>query len=149
VSSALAARAEPRAETPTATATTAATAAGQGARQRTRYVVARAEEIRPGERRIALAGRVSIGVFNVDGEFYALANVCPHMGAPLCLGPLTGTNVPSEPSTYVWDEEGRILRCPWHKWEFDVRTGESLFDPQVRTRAYRVAVEDGDVAVYV
>jgi 3-phenylpropionate/trans-cinnamate dioxygenase ferredoxin subunit len=121
----------------------------RGRRERARYVVARADEIGPGERKIAFAGRVSVGVFNVDGEFYALANVCPHMGAPLCLGPLTGTNVRSAPATYVWDEEGRILRCPWHKWEFDVRTGESLFDPQVRTRAYRVAVEDGDVAVYV
>jgi nitrite reductase (NADH) small subunit len=117
-------------------------------RERTRYVVARAADVPPGGRVIARAGRVSVGVFNVDGTFYALANVCPHMGAPLCLGPLTGTNLPSAPATYVWGAQGRIVRCPWHKWEFDVRTGEALFDPRVRTRAYPVAVEDGDVAVY-
>jgi 3-phenylpropionate/trans-cinnamate dioxygenase ferredoxin subunit len=121
----------------------------RGPRARTRHVVARAAEIAPGERKIALAGRVSVGLFNVDGAYYALANACPHMGAPLCAGQLTGTTLPSAPATYEWGEEGHVLRCPWHKWEFDVRTGESLFDPAVRTRSYRAAVEDGDVVVYV
>ena len=51
-----------------------------------RHVVARVADIPPGERLIVdIAGR-SIGVFNVDGRFYALRNSCPHQGGPLCLG---------------------------------------------------------------
>jgi nitrite reductase/ring-hydroxylating ferredoxin subunit len=93
-------------------------------------------------------GRVSVGLFNVDGAYHALANVCPHQGAPLCLGPLTGTHVPSEPYVYAWGLEQRVLRCPWHGWEFDVTTGRSLFDPQVRTRGFDVVVEEGELVVY-
>jgi|SRR5947209_17980867 len=109
----------------------------------TAHVVGPVSEIAPGGRKIVdVAGR-SIGVFNVDGTFYALRNTCPHQGAPLCLGSVKGTAERSRPGEYVWGREGRILRCPWHGWEFDLATGRSVFNPhRTRVRSYPVTVED-------
>lgn len=110
------------------------------------HVVAPVSELPPGERRIVEVEGRSIGVFNVGGSYYALRNACPHQGAPLCLGSLGGTSAPAAPGEYVWEREGEILSCPWHGWEFDIRTGRSLFDPRkTRVRSYEVAVEpDGE-----
>ena len=108
-------------------------------------VVCAADELPPGTRRIVTVGARSIGVFNVGGRYYALRNVCPHQGAPLCRGPLTGTTLPGPPGSYRYAREGEILRCPWHGWEFDVTNGRSIFNPHaVRVRKYPVAVEAAD-----
>ena len=40
-----------------------------------------------------------------------------------------------------YTREGEILKCPWHQWEFDIKTGQALYDPKLRVRAYRVEVE--------
>ncbi|MGH2389220.1 MAG: Rieske (2Fe-2S) protein [Chloroflexota bacterium] len=109
----------------------------------TRYVVATVAEIAPGARKIIeVAGR-SIGIFNIDGEFFALRNRCPHQGGPLCLGVLWGSVTASVPGEYQYSRPGEIVRCPWHGWEFDVRTGQSWVDPlRLRVRRYEVKVED-------
>jgi 3-phenylpropionate/trans-cinnamate dioxygenase ferredoxin subunit len=87
-------------------------------------------------------------VFNVGGEFFALRNRCPHQGGPLCIGPLGGFVSSSGPGDYSVSRRGEILRCPWHGWEFDVRTGQSWFDPRrVRVRSYDVAIESGIVDI--
>lgn len=109
-----------------------------------RYVVASVEEIPPGGRKIVDVDGRSIGIFNVGGEFFALRNRCPHQGGPLCTGRLAGFLQGNTPGEYVWSRPGEILRCPWHGWEFHVRTGQSWFDPaRVRTRRYAVSVESG------
>jgi nitrite reductase/ring-hydroxylating ferredoxin subunit len=107
-----------------------------------RYVVATVDEIAPGARKIVdVAGR-SIGIFNVGGEFFALRNRCPHQGGPLCSGVLWGSVTASVPGEYEYSRPGEILRCPWHGWEFDVRTGQSWVDPaRLRVRRYEVTVE--------
>jgi nitrite reductase (NADH) small subunit len=115
----------------------------------TRVVVCPAEELPPdGHRTVTVDGR-SIGVFNVGGTLYAIRNVCPHQGAELCRGTLGGTMLPSAPYEYEYGLEGRVLRCPWHGWEFDLATGEKLFDPaaNARVKTYDVAVEDGNVVL--
>jgi 3-phenylpropionate/trans-cinnamate dioxygenase ferredoxin subunit len=71
----------------------------------------------------------SIGVFNLGGDYHALRNVCPHQMAPLCLGKVTGTTAPAPPGEYRWERDGKIIRCPWHGWEFDITTGRSVFNP--------------------
>lgn len=96
----------------------------------------------PGERCIFEAEGRSIGIFNVGGEFFALRNSCPHQAAPLCLGSIKGMTMPSKPGEYVWAREGEILRCPWHGWEFDIKTGRSIFNPhKTRVKTYDVTVE--------
>ncbi len=109
-----------------------------------RHVVARVSELPPGERKIVEVEGRSIGVFNVHGDYYALRNICPHQGAPLCLGDVMGTAAPSRPGEYLWEREGEILRCPWHGWEFDLKTGRSIFNPhKMRVRSYEVSVDGG------
>ncbi len=113
-----------------------------------RHVVARAEEIPPGGRKIVrVVGRGEIGIFNVDGAFYALKNTCAHQGSRVCLGKIVGTALPSDVYEYRYGREGEILRCPWHEWEYDIKTGESVFDPKVRVTTYPVEVVDGDVTL--
>jgi 3-phenylpropionate/trans-cinnamate dioxygenase ferredoxin subunit len=107
-----------------------------------RYVVARVAEIPPGARKIVdVAGR-SIGIFNVGGEFFALRNRCPHQGGPLCMGVLWAAVTAPVPGAYQSSRPGEILRCPWHGWEFDLRTGQSWVDPaRLRVRRYEVTIE--------
>jgi 3-phenylpropionate/trans-cinnamate dioxygenase ferredoxin subunit len=109
-----------------------------------RYIVATTSEIPPGGRKLVeVAGR-SIGIFNVGGEFFALRNRCPHQGGPLCEGKQLGLVESNRPGEYQYSRPGEMLRCPWHGWEFDLRTGQSWFDPrQVRVRSYPVSVEPG------
>ena len=115
------------------------TAAGR--RQRC-HVVCRVDELPPGQRKIVDVGGRTIGVFNVNGSYYALLNRCPHKAAPLCLGVLKGLVLGPEPYCYEIEREGEILRCPWHGWEFDVTNGRSIYNPHgVRVKAYEVGVE--------
>ena len=108
-----------------------------------KYVVAAADEIPPGGRKIVdVAGR-SIGVFNVDGEYFALRNRCPHQGGALCEGKLWGVLKADKPGAFEYSPTREILTCPWHGWEFHVRTGQSWCDPvRLRVRRYDVTVED-------
>ena len=110
-------------------------------------VVCRADELADGERRLVRVGNRRIGVFRVEGRFYALHGTCPHAAGALCEGPLTGTAMPTDFFTYEYGNAGRILRCAWHGLEFDVTTGRSLVDERMRARTYPVHVDNGDVVV--
>lgn len=109
------------------------------------YIVGAADELPPGERKIVeVAGR-SIGIFNVDGRYYAIRNRCPHQGGPLCLGVQTGLVEADGPGQYRYARRGEFLRCPWHGWEFEIATGQSWFDPaHTRVRSYAVAIAAGN-----
>ncbi len=110
-----------------------------------RHVVAPAAEIPPGGRKVVEAGPGRrIVVFNLDGEFFALLDRCPHQGGPLSGGKLCGLAESEEPGLVRYSRRGEMLRCPWHAWEFDIRTGKSWFDPRrTRARAYPAHVETG------
>jgi len=97
-----------------------------------RYVrVADSSEVPPGSAKACVVGGRQVALFNVDGAFYALENVCPHQGAPLTDGYL----------------EGPLLTCSWHAWCFDVRTGNmSLADIKV-IPVYDVRVDGTSVSV--
>ena len=109
-----------------------------------RIVVGETAELPPGTRRIVEVDGRSIGVFNVGGEYLAIRNRCPHQGGPLCEGVTVGALTSDRPGEYRHERAGEIIRCPWHAWEFDLRTGASWFDPaRRRVRAYEVDVLDG------
>lgn len=111
----------------------------------TRYQVCAVSELPPGGRKIIQAGQKSVGVFNIAGEYHALLNLCPHQFAPLCLGNVGGYSPPSEVGEFRYEREGEIIRCPWHGWEFDIKTGRSIFNPhKVRTASYPVSVGTGE-----
>ena len=110
-----------------------------------RHVVGRVEEIPPGGRTIITVAGRSIGIFNVNGEFFALRNRCPHQGGPLCEGLLWGMVQARAPGEVEYTRAGEILTCAWHGWEFDIRTGQSWCDPErLRVRRYDVRVEPGE-----
>jgi 3-phenylpropionate/trans-cinnamate dioxygenase ferredoxin subunit len=109
-----------------------------------REVVAKATEIAPGTSRIVTVRGREIGIFNLGGEYFALANRCPHAGGPLCQGRVGPLVVSDGPGRYGLARGREFLRCPWHGWEFDIRTGQSWCDPNsVKARQFRVAVERG------
>ncbi|MGA8414537.1 MAG: Rieske (2Fe-2S) protein, partial [Xanthobacteraceae bacterium] len=94
-----------------------------------RHVVATVGEIAPGSSKLVTVKGREIGLFNVKGEYFALANKCPHEGASLCRGTLVGLALSDVPGHYRLTRQGELLKCPWHGWEFDVRTGQSYCDP--------------------
>ena len=112
----------------------------------TRHVVATVDEIPPGGRKIVEAGGREIGIFNLGGEFFAIANRCPHEGASLCRGRIVGLVEADDPGTYRYSRRNELVRCPWHGWEFDIRTGRSWCDPRgTKVRSYELSLEDGSM----
>jgi nitrite reductase/ring-hydroxylating ferredoxin subunit len=95
-----------------------------------RFVVARVGEIPPGGRKLVSVRGRDVVVFNVKGEYLALLDRCPHQGGSLCRGKLVGLVESDEPGRYRYHRQGEIIRCPWHGWEFDLRTGRSWCDPR-------------------
>jgi len=112
--------------------------------------VGHADEIPVGQKKIVQVDHLSIGVYHLADGFYAIRNYCPHQGAELCRGTVHGTNRPSEVGEFRPDFLGRILRCPWHGWEFDIKTGKGLYDAKGRVAVYEVRVApDGTLSVVV
>src|SRR5690349_22844765 len=88
-------------------------------------------ELQPGACvRVDLPGGDELAVYNVDGEYYATGNFCPHKGAPLSEGLLCG----------------HVIECGLHGWQFDVRSGECL-TVRERIANYKVRVEEGLVKI--
>ena len=110
------------------------------------HPIAHVSELPPGERKIVQIGNRSIGVFNINGTYVAVLNLCPHAFAPICRGRLTGTTTGTMPGEYNWIHSGEILVCPWHGWEFHLLTGEALADRR-RLQHFPVVVEDEMVYV--
>lgn len=75
----------------------------------------------------------SVALFNVNGQFCAIANTCPHRGGPLGEG----------------DLEGSVVTCPWHGWQFDVITGKSPVNPAAGVKTFPCKVEGSDVFVEI
>lgn len=110
----------------------------------THHVVAKTGEIPPGSRKLVMIRGREVGIFNHGGEYFALLNRCPHQGGALCKGALIGLVTSSEPGRFDYSRPGEMLKCPWHGWEFDIRTGQSYCDPDsIKVRAYAVMVEEG------
>jgi nitrite reductase (NADH) small subunit len=108
-----------------------------------RHVVCGAAELKPGSRMIIEIDGRSIGIFNIQGSFFALKNVCPHKYAPLCEGKVTALTTGERPGKLIVERDGEILRCPWHGWEFDILTGKSIVNPnRIRTKSYKACLED-------
>ncbi len=100
-----------------------------------------------GERRLVELAGHTIGVFRVDGAFFALADRCPHRAAPLCSRGEVVNAV-----EWVGDElrvtrVNSLVRCPWHKWDFDIATGDCTVDAKLRVKRYAARVEGEELVV--
>lgn len=95
--------------------------------------VAEAAEVEEGRGRVVHAeGRV-LALFRVKDEYFAVGNVCLHRGGPLAEGEL----------------QGHVVTCPWHGWQFDIRTGSFTVIPTLKVKAYNVKLEGGSILVEV
>ncbi len=109
-----------------------------------RHVVAATSDFPPGTRRLITVNDRAVVVFNVKGEYFGLYNKCPHNGGSLAEGILTGLLQSSEPGNYTYSRQGEIIRCPWHGWEFDIRSGQSFCRViRAKARPLPVKVEHG------
>ena len=99
--------------------------------ERVFVTVARIEELPPGTLKAVRLGDDAIALAHCNGGIYAVQADCVHLHGPLAEGHL----------------EGCILTCPWHGWQYDVRTGENEFDLAIKLRTYDVQVENGEIRV--
>ncbi|WP_084727091.1 Rieske (2Fe-2S) protein [Rhodococcoides yunnanense] len=114
------------------------------------HVVAHVDEIAPGNKKVVDSiGRHGVGVYNVNGKYYAIANYCPHEGGPLCVGRTHGQTIrdDSAPGGAVEAREGEFIYCPWHQWGFELATGTTAVKPEWSIRTYPVHVDGDDVIV--
>jgi nitrite reductase/ring-hydroxylating ferredoxin subunit len=96
-------------------------------------------------RLLDLAGR-RVGLYRVNGSLHALADRCPHRGAPICSGKVV-TPIEVRDGVLVLGARKAVVRCPWHKWEFDIATGRCLVDDRLVVRRYAVAIDGDEVVV--
>ena len=91
--------------------------------------IARVDDFRESAaREIVVEGQI-IALFCVEGQFYALDGICPHQGGPLAQGSLTGC----------------VVTCPWHGWQYDVRTGQHQSIRALVHRCFPLKVENGEI----
>jgi nitrite reductase (NADH) small subunit len=95
--------------------------------------VARVGDIQEGHAHaVPINGRM-VAVFLHKGEYYAIDDFCPHMGASLAGG---------------YMEEG-VVTCPWHAWRFSIRDGTWCDNPKVKIDSFSVRVEGDEIQVLV
>jgi nitrite reductase (NADH) small subunit/3-phenylpropionate/trans-cinnamate dioxygenase ferredoxin subunit len=95
--------------------------------------VCRVEDVKDGEGKTVVIGSKLIAVFCAQGQYFAIDDVCPHMGASLSGGYL---------------EKG-IVTCPWHAWRFRLADGAWADNPRIKIGCYPVRVEAGQIQVQV
>lgn len=114
-----------------------------------RYKVADEDDLASdGSRIIVEVKGKEIAVFRINGEYHAALNYCVHQSGPLCEGELTG-QMKGGDDGWMWcyDEEERIVTCPWHGWKFDVTTGKNIRDDRYTVPLYEVEVVEGVIYV--
>jgi nitrite reductase (NADH) small subunit/3-phenylpropionate/trans-cinnamate dioxygenase ferredoxin subunit len=95
--------------------------------------VATVSQIAPGTGMVANVNDKEVAVFNVDGTFYAIDNICKHRGGPLGEGEL----------------EGDTVTCPWHAWQYNVKNGNCLTKEGIKMDTYEVQVEGDEVKIAI
>jgi nitrite reductase/ring-hydroxylating ferredoxin subunit len=88
-----------------------------------------------------------IAVFLSGDQIYAIANRCPHHGAPLFFGKVCGTVTSDAPGDFQYIRENGLIVCPWHRREVDLQTGEFIAEPKRKVLTFAVKVENGEVFV--
>ena len=92
---------------------------------------AKVDDIKPGQVRVVTVKEKEVALFNVNGKFFAISNLCRHEGGPLCDGDLDGT----------------VVTCPLHGWEYDITNGENHTEPEFTVKSYEVTVEGSDIKI--
>jgi nitrite reductase/ring-hydroxylating ferredoxin subunit len=118
------------------------------------HELGRADEFEEGSKRLVSFSGVDIGVFRLDGQFYAWQNVCPHQGGPVCQGRIFKRVVDNlgpdkQHHGRAYDDGELHIVCPWHGGEFNIRTGRHAGIPDLRLNPIEVEIRNGKVVVRV
>ncbi len=92
---------------------------------------ARTSDVQPGSSKVVSVGGKALALFNLEGTFYCIDNVCVHRGGPVGEGFIQGTTV----------------TCPWHGWQYEITTGACKTNPSAKLAAREVKIEGEDVLV--
>lgn len=116
--------------------------------------VCRDGEMVEGDVRIVTSGRVEAGVFHYAGEYYAYRNLCPHQGGPACEGlqlpkVLAVLDAKGKYRGQTYDKEERHFICPWHGYEYNIKSGECAGDATIRLHRYSVTKNNGNIYVSI
>ena len=114
-------------------------------------LVGKASEFKDGDRRIVFVGDREIGLFRHEGQFYAYSNYCLHQGGPACEGIIMHKveDVLGPDRTWHGQKFGSEVHfvCPWHGYEYDLKTGECAADRRLRLKTYQVVRRGEDIYV--
>lgn len=118
------------------------------------YVVCRADELKDGDRKVVSCDGTPVGVFRVDGQLVAWLNACPHRQGPVCQGrmyqrvlePVAADGTVRE---LAYDEHVTNIVCPWHGYEFDLKTGINQGSDKIRLRKVTLEEKDGKIHVVI
>ncbi len=95
--------------------------------------IAELSDLSPGECKSVEVESQTIALFNVGGAFYAIDNACQHRGASLAEG-------------FIVDDS---VQCPWHAWQYNLKTGVPSANPAIKNQTYEVKVEGEDIQIKV
>jgi nitrite reductase (NADH) small subunit len=116
------------------------------------YLVGSVNEFKENNIKVVNLKGKSIGVYQVNGNFYSMLNYCPHQGGPLCEGgklfPKISAEVQQNGKVKEYhDNENLVVSCPLHGWEFDARSGDCLADKNRRVPIYKVTTNNENVYI--
>jgi nitrite reductase (NADH) small subunit len=115
------------------------------------WLVGKASDIKEGDRKVVTAGKREIGIFHKGGAFYAYSNTCLHQGGPACEGMITQNvvDVIDKNGLYQGQTYGSETHfvCPWHGYEYDLKTGECIGDRKLKLRKYDIVKRGEDIYV--
>jgi nitrite reductase/ring-hydroxylating ferredoxin subunit len=117
-----------------------------------RVYVGRSDRVTEGGRLVVDIAEKTIGIFRVEGQLYAWENVCAHQGGPVCQGKLIPRvreiiDRGGESHGFAFDESHPHIVCPWHGFEYDIKTG--VHPGRSAARLIGVAVEESADGIYV
>lgn len=97
------------------------------------YPAGPAADLAPGAAKTVTIDGKAVALMNVNGVFYAMDNACAHRGGPLGEGVV----------------DGEAIVCPWHGWQYDVKTGQCLTNPNAKVTCYAVKQEGDHLLVTI
>ena len=109
--------------------------------------VATVDECVEGSAHIVNVNGKEVGIIRAGASFFAVLNYCPHSGAPVCRGRVTGRVVCDADGVPTYDGDAKTLRCPWHHWEFDLASGKPVAPIRERLKVYPTRVVDDRVFI--
>jgi nitrite reductase (NADH) small subunit len=118
------------------------------------YMAGYIDDYADGDRKVVVCGEFEVGVFRIGNEFYAWHNRCAHRAGPVCQGRIMNRVLEPVASdmtvrTQAYDEAESHIVCPWHGYEFSIKTGYHQGSTRFRLRKAELSIRDGEIYVSV